>query len=284
MKENITVAMLDEFRQHLRKQEKSRGTIEKYVRDVGRFSEWIVVHCADSELSSETVVRWREYLQISGYAAITINSMLGGVNSFLRFLGCEDCRAKYLRIQHRMFRREGRQLSKAEYNILRQKAEDSGKNRLAMLMETICATGIRIGEVRYITIEAVKCGRTEITLKGKIRTILIPRRLARKLLRYAQIEKIDSGEIFVTRNGSSLSRKQVWAEMKQLCEQAGIAASKVFPHNLRHLFATTFYGLYQDIVRLADVLGHSSLETTRIYLLTTEKEHMRQLDGMGLVT
>ena len=290
MKLEITKELLEKYVQHLKDEEKSRGTIEKYLRDVRGFGVWLASETetksevAGTELSVDLITRWREHLKASGYGASTINSMLGAVNSFLRFLGRDDCRAKYLRIQHRMFRTECRQLSKPEYEILLGEAERAGKLRLAMLMETICATGIRVSEVRHITVEAARRGQAEIALKGKIRTILLPKRLARKLLSYAKKQKIVSGEIFLTRNGHSLSRKQIWQEMKELCARAGIAASKVFPHNLRHLFATTFYGLYQDIVRLADVLGHSSMETTRIYLMTPEREHARQLEQMGLVT
>lgn len=150
-------------------------------------------------------------------------------------------------------------------------------------MEAICGTGVRVSEVRYLTVEAAKTGRADISLKGKIRTILIPGKLCRKLLKYAQKEKIASGEIFLTKSGNSLSRRQIWAEMKRLCEKAGVEPSKVFPHNLRHLFATAFYKTCRDIVRLADVLGHSSVETTRIYLLTTGTEHARLLERLGLV-
>ena len=210
--------------------------------------------------------------------------MLSALNSLLDFLGFGDCRVKFLKIQRRLFREEQRVLTRAEYERLLEAARSLGRERLALLMETICATGIRVSEVRYITVEAVQRGRAEITLKGKIRTILIPNKLCRKLLKYAKKQKTASGEIFLTKGGMSLSRKQLWAEMKSLCKRAGVEPSKVFPHNLRHLFATCFYRACRDIVQLADVLGHSSIETTRIYLLTTGAEHAKHLERLGLVS
>ena len=150
-------------------------------------------------------------------------------------------------------------------------------------METICATGIRVSEVKYITVEAVNTGYAEIALKGKIRTILIPKRLCQKLRKYVKKQKLASGEIFITRSGKGLTRRQIWAEMKAICETAEVEPSKVFPHNLRHLFARTFYRICRDVAKLADVLGHSSIETTRIYLISTGTEHVRQLDRLGLV-
>ena len=183
-----------------------------------------------------------------------------------------------------MFRDDSRDLTRADYDALTAAARGQGKERLALLMEAVCATGIRVSEVKYLTVEAARAGRAEISLKGKIRTILIPSKLCRKLLKYAKQQKTASGEIFLTRNGTPLSRRQIWAEMKRLCGAAGVAPSKVFPHNFRHLFATAFYRICRDIVKLADVLGHSSIETTRIYLLTSGAEHQRQLDRLGLVS
>ena len=191
---------------------------------------------------------------------------------------------KLLNIQKSPFCDEGRELTRSEYVRLVRAAELDGNRRLALVLQTICATGIRVSEVRYITVEAAQRGRTEISLKGKIRTILLPGKLCRKLLKYARKHKTVSGEIFLTRNEKGISRRQIWAEMKALCDKAGVAPSKVFPHNLRHLFATIFYRACKDIVRLADVLGHSSIETTRIYLVTSGAEHARQLERLGLVS
>ena len=191
---------------------------------------------------------------------------------------------KYLRVQRRLFRNRERELEKGEYLRLLETAESQGKRRLALLMETICATGIRVSEVRYITVEAVQMGRAEVSLKGKIRTILIPNKLCRKLQKYARQQKTVSGEIFLTRNGKGLTRRQIWAEMKALSGQAGVAATKVFPHNLRHLFARSFYRCSRDVAKLADVLGHSSIDTTRIYLISSGVEHARQLERLGLIS
>ena len=209
--------------------------------------------------------------------------MLAAVNAFFRFAGWEECRVRALRLQRRMFREPERELSREEYLRLLETARGRGQERLALLMETICATGIRVSEVRDITVEAVRAGRAEIALKGKIRTILLPGKLCRKLRKYAAARGIASGQVFLTRTGNSLSRKQIWAEMKALCQAAGVPASRVFPHNLRHLFARAFYRACRDVAKLADVLGHSSVETTRIYLLSTGAEHARYLEGLGLV-
>ncbi|MDE7218156.1 MAG: tyrosine-type recombinase/integrase [Oscillospiraceae bacterium] len=268
------------FAAYLRSEERSAGTIEKYLRDVRAFALWL----EHNALTRENAAAWRDALLSQRYAPATVNSMLSAVNRFLQFLGREDCKLKFLRLQRRAFREPRREMTREDYRRLLDAARDSGHRRLELLMETICSTGIRVGEVRCITLEAARQGRTEISLKGKIRTILLPAKLCRKLLKYAKEQKIASGEIFLTRSGKSLSRRQIWREMKDLCALAGVEASKVFPHNLRHLFATLFYKASRDIVKLADVLGHSSVDTTRIYLLTTGREHARQLEKLGLVT
>ena len=275
----ISSNQLAAYAAYLHTEERSPGTVEKYLRDVQAFARWLDGRPVTRELAAG----WKEYLHSQGYAPVTINAMLAALNSLLRFLGREDCRVKFLKIQRRLFREAGRELTRPEYERLLMAARERGQDRLALLMETICATGIRVSEVRYLTVEAARQGRAEIALKGKIRTILIPNKLCRKLLKYAGKHKTVSGEIFLTRNGTSMSRRQIWAELKRLCQYAGVESTKVFPHNLRHLFATTFYKVCKDIARLADVLGHSSIETTRIYLLTSGREHARQLDRLGLV-
>ena len=209
---------------------------------------------------------------------------MSALNKFFAFMRWLECRIKYLKIQKKLFRGTEKELTKGDYVRLLETADTLRKNRLALLIETICATGIRVSEVRYITMEAVRAGYADVALKGKIRTILLPAKLCRKLQKYARKQKIVSGEIFLTRNGKGLSRRQIWAEMKSICDRAGVAASKVFPHNLRHLFARAFYQAYRDVVKLADVLGHSSIETTRIYLISTGAEHARQMDRLGLIT
>ena len=228
--------------------------------------------------------RWRDSLLAKGLSPATVNAKLCALNGLFRFLGWNDCRVKFLKIQRRAFRDPVRELSLADYHRLLDAAQRRGQARLALLLETICATGVRVSEVRFLTVEAAKRGRADVALKGKIRTILLPRKLCRKLLKYAGKQKTASGEIFLTRGGRGLSRKQIWREMKGLCKTAGVEPSKVFPHNLRHLFAVTFYRATRDLVKLADVLGHSCVDTTRIYLMTTGAEHARQLERLGLVS
>lgn len=267
------------FAKYLRQAERSAGTIENYVRHIRAFAAWL----AGGAVTKEAAAGWKAHLMSAGYAPATINAMLGSLNRFLAFMDWPECHAKALRLQRRLFRDDSRDLNQGEYDRLVATAHAQGRERLVLLMEAICATGIRVSEVRYLTVEAAQKGRAEIALKGKIRTILIPGKLRRKLLKYARKNKTVSGEIFLTRNGKPMSRKQIWAEMKALCKAAGVAPSKVFPHNLRHLFARTFYKVCRDVAKLADVLGHSSIETTRIYLISTGAEHERQLERLGLV-
>ena len=278
-KQLITNELLLAFSEYLQSNERAPGTIEKYLRDVSAFRIWLGNRSVRRELTAE----WKERLLENNHAPVTVNSMLAAVNSFFRFAGWEDCQVKFLKLQRRLFRDAGRELSRAEYERLVETAANRSRPRLALLMEALCGTGVRVSEVRYLTVEAVQAGRADISLKGKIRTILIPNKLCRKLLKYARKQKITSGEIFLTRSGKGMSRRQIWAEMKSLCERAGVEPSKVFPHNLRHVFAAAFYKSCKDIVRLADVLGHSSVETTRIYLLTTGVEHAQMLERLGLV-
>lgn len=280
MDKHIDQAQLTAFERHLRLEEREPGTIEKYLRDVRAFAAWL----EERPLNKEAVVAWKEHLLTKHYAPSTVNSMLIAVNRFFRFQHWDELRVKTVRVQRQIFRRRDKELTKEEYVRLLDTAQDLGRERLALLMETICATGIRVSEVRYITVEAAQAGRAEITLKGKIRTILLPGKLRRKLLKYAKKQNTGSGEIFLTRTGKGMSRRQIWAEMKAICKQAGVAPSKVFPHNLRHLFARTFYKVCRDVVQLADVLGHSSIETTRIYLASTGDEHVRRMDRLGLVS
>ncbi|MEE0731667.1 MAG: tyrosine-type recombinase/integrase [Oscillospiraceae bacterium] len=275
----INSSRIQEYVRQLQAEERASGTVEKYLRDVGAFAAFAEGQPVDKAL----VAAWKEQLVSQGYAPRTVNSMLAAVHGFLAFLGFTGCKVKYLKIQRRVFRETGRELDKGDYEKLVAMAESRGRHRLALLMETICATGIRVSEVQYITVEAARRGEAEIRLKGKIRNIILPKKLCRKLLNYAGKQKTASGEIFLTKSGKGLSRRQIWAEMKSLCRHAGVDAAKVFPHNLRHLFARVFYKSCRDIVRLADVLGHSSIETTRIYLVTTVAEYTRQMERLGLV-
>ena len=278
-RKTVTKEEIRQFSDALTEEERSAGTIEKYVRDVRRFAVWL----DGEEVSRERTAAWRDGLLERGYAPVTINSMVAAVNQFFAVLGWEECKVKALKIQRKLFRDDRRELTREEYQRLLDAAHGLGRERLALLLETICATGIRVSEVKYITVEAAHAGRAEISLKGKLRTILLPGKLCRKLKKYARQQKTASGEIFLTRSGKSLSRRQIWAEMKRLCKAAGVAPSKVFPHNLRHLFARTFYKVCRDVVKLADVLGHSSIETTRIYLISTGSEHANILRKMHLV-
>lgn len=271
---------LEQFSQELGRRERAEETVKKYCRDVACFAAWL----EDRPVTAEAACRWKAYLLNTGLAPVTVNSKLSALNSFFRFAGWQDCRVRFLKIQRRVFRNQDRELSRDEYGRLLAAARKRDQERLALLLETICATGIRVSEVRYITVAAARTGRTDVALKGKIRTLLLPGKLCRKLLHFAKKQKTASGEIFVTKNGKSLSRRQIWREMKGLCKQAGVAPSKVFPHNLRHLFATVFYRASRDLVKLADLLGHSSVNTTRIYLQTAGSEHVRQLERLGLIT
>ena len=267
------------FVQALRQEERSSGTICKYRRDVEAFAAFL----EGRAVSKEGAAAWREHLVAQGYAPATVNAMVAAVNKFFAHQGWEDCRVRPLRLQRKLFREEGRELTRAEYGRLVDTARDLGRERLALLIESICATGIRVSEVPYLTAEAARQGQTSIHLKGKVRTILLPGKLCRKLLAYAGSQGISSGQIFRTSRGTPMTRKQIWREMKSLCGQARVSPAKVFPHNLRHLFARTFYRATRDVSQLADVLGHSSIETTRIYLISSGSEHARALEQLRLV-
>ena len=278
-KMQLTQREFDQFEDYLRHDEREESTIEAYLRSLTRFAEWADGRAVTKELAME----WKAALSEAGYRPISVNAMLAAVNKFFTCMGREDCKVKYLKLQRQMFRKSEKDLSKEEYQRLVQAAHEKGDLRMELILETICATGIRVGELKYITVEAVRAGVAEIALKGKIRTILLPHRLCRKLQKYAKQQKIASGKIFLTQDGLPVSRQSIWTRMKALCEAAGVERSKVFPHNLRSLFARSFYGSCHDVVRLADVLGHSSIETTRIYLMSTGKEYLQQLDKLGLV-
>lgn len=275
----ITFELLQQFADYLKNEERESSTISKYLNNVQAFANWL----QEREVTKENLTAYKEHLIMKKYNPKTINGILSAINKFLVVAGWGDIKVKYLRIQRQLFRSSGRELTKAEYMKLLNKAQELGKERLGLLMQTICGTGIRVSELKYITVEAVKTGKAEISLKGKIRTILLTGKLCKKLLKYTKGQKITSGEIFLTRSGRGLGRKQIWAEMKALCKKAGVESGKVFPHNLRHLFARTFYKVCKDVVRLADVLGHSSIETTRIYLISTGAEHLQTLNKLNLI-
>lgn len=267
-----------QFAVELRQEERAPGTVENYLRHAHAFAAWLRGRPITPELCNQ----WKSHLLETGYAPATVNSMVAAVNRFIAFLGWKEYKIKSLKLQRKLFRDERRELTQGEYERLLAASHSLGRRRLELLIETICATGIRVSEVKYITMEAVQTGQTTISLKGKLRTILLPGKLCRKLKKYARTQKIASGEVFLTRSGRGLSRRQIWAEMKRLCKTAGVEPSKVFPHNLRHLFARSFYKVCRDVVKLADVLGHSSIETTRIYLISTGAEHAGILNRMRL--
>lgn len=265
------------FREYLIREEKSTATIEKYLRDTNGFLEY----AADREITKELAVAYKAELQKKNYAIRSINSMLASINSLLDFLEWTDCKVKTLRCQRQTYCAEEKELTKSEYLRL---LEASKKNeQLNLVIQTICGTGIRVSELRYFTVEAVNRGEITVQCKSKTRTILVPGKLKKLLLNYAKHCRIQSGTIFVTKNGKPMDRSNIWAQMKRLCTAAGVNPTKVFPHNLRKLFARTFYGIEKDIAKLADILGHSSINTTRIYIMTTGTEHRRKIERLGLV-
>ncbi len=276
----LTEQRIGAFAAALCQAERSKATVEKYLRSVRRFAAFL----AGAPVTKQTVVAWKEQLQKKdGCSPSTVNASLAALNGLFQVLGWTECRARYLKIQRRLFRDAGRELRRGDYEKLLSAAGGMGREKIALIMETICAAGIRVSELRYVTVEAARAGQATVSLKGKIRTILLPGKLCRKLLNYAKRQKTASGEIFLTGSGKPIGRSRVWKEMKRLCGAAGVEPSRVFPHNLRRLFATAYYRVYRDLVKLADILGHSSIETTRIYLLTTGQEHRRQLEGLRLV-
>jgi len=273
----ITADQIELFYKYLIREEKSTATVEKYLRDVRAFALYV----GDGLVTKEEVMGYKKYLQMKEYAVRSINSMLASLNSLLDFLNWSDCKVKAIKQQKQTYCAEEKELTKAEYLRLLEAARN--KPQLQLVMQTICGTGIRVSELRNFTVENVRQGEVVVNCKGKSRTILIPGKLRKMLLDYVKREKIQSGVIFVTRNGKSLNRSCIWAQMKELCKEAGVNPSKVFPHNLRKLFARTFYGIEKDIAKLADILGHSSIDTTRIYIMTTGTEHRKKIERLGLV-
>mgnify|MGYP000184596897 FL=1 len=274
----ITDKIIKKFKEYLIDEEKSKATIEKYIRDLTVFGCWL----GGAELNKTMVLGYKEYI-ISKYAPASVNSILSSLNSFFDFIGEYGLKVKNLKIQKQIFAKNEKELTKAEYDRLLAAAKAEGNQKLNLLMQTICATGIRVSELKYITVEALKDGRADVNMKGKLRVIIIPKELCRMLKKYAAEQKISSGSIFVTKTGKPLDRTNIWKLMKSLCESANVDKGKVFPHNLRHLFARTFYSIEKDIVRLADILGHSSVNTTRIYTMETWEICRRQVQRLGLL-
>ena len=274
----ITAKAIAEFKEHLILEERSEMTIEKYIRDVKAFS----VYTQNTAVTKEIVIAYKKHLQ-ENYAVRSVNSMLASINSLFSFLGWHDLKVKSLKLQQQVFCPEEKELTKAEYARLCRAAERKHNERLNLILQTICGTGIRVSELQYITVEAVKQGEAVVNCKAKTRSVFIVKELKQKLLRYAAEQNIKSGMIFVTRTGKPISRTNIWREMKALCEEASVNPQKVFPHNLRHLFARVFYGIEKDIAKLADILGHSSINTTRIYIISTGTEHRQRMENMQLI-
>lgn len=274
----ITDDLIEKFKDFLINEEKASATLEKYMRDIKAFSEWT----SGSELDKRKVLGYKEYL-IGKFAPASVNSVLSSLNSFFEFNNWYEMKVKMLKIQKQIFAQKDKELSKAEYERLLDAAKSKSNQRLYLLMQTICSSGIRVSELQHITVEAVKFRKATINCKGKMRIVILPKELCRMLTEYAKTQNIASGSVFITKTGKPLDRSTIWKMMKALCESARVSKYKVFPHNLRHLFARTFYTLQKDIVRLADILGHSSVNTTRIYTMENGEIHRKQIQKLGLL-
>ena len=268
----------------------SANTVSSYLRDLNQFRSWLLENGAADlrRVKTDTINDYLRYLERRGKSPATVTRSAASLKSFYGYMqasGVMKANPAKAVVTHRAERKYPEILTNKEVELFLEQPEcvDAKGFRDHAMLELLYATGIRVSEVRYITVEAAQEGRTTISLKGKIRTILLPGKLCRRLLKYAKKQKITSGEIFLTKGGKPMGRCQIWAEMKRLCQKADVEPSKVFPHNLRHLFATIYYRVYKDIAKLADILGHSSIETTRIYLMTTGQEHRRQLERLQLV-
>ncbi len=269
---------IEEFKAYLVNEERAEATVEKYVRDVRSFSIWL----DGAEFDKSTMLAYKEKL-IERYAPASVNSVLSSLNSFFSFMEWYDCRVKTLKIQRQIFAKPEKELTKAEYERLVRAAQQKGNERLSLLMQTICATGIRVSELCYITCDSVRRQQATIRCKGKMREVLLPKQLCKILKEYLKKQGITSGSVFQTKNGKPLDRSNIWKMLKSICESAGVPKEKVFPHNLRHLFARTYYSLQKDVVRLADILGHSSVNTTRLYTIESGSVHRKQIQRLGLL-
>ncbi|MBR3996089.1 MAG: tyrosine-type recombinase/integrase [Clostridia bacterium] len=274
----ITKRTIEDYKNYLIEEEKCSVTIEKYIRDITAFVNWT----EGNEVTKTLVLEYKNMLT-QQYAPASVNSVLSSLNGYFNYIERYDLKVKNLKVQRQIFCQSEKELTKAEYERLLKAAKSKKNERLYLIMQTICATGIRVSELSYITTDAVNCGHAQVKLKGKIRMIILPRELCQLLKKYIKEKHITSGSVFVTRKGQPVDRHSIWKSMKQLCECAGVSKEKVFPHNLRHLFARTYYSLQKDIVRLADILGHSNVNTTRIYTIEDGSTHRRQMQRMGLV-
>ena len=274
----LTVELINKFRNYLVNEEKSQATLEKYIRDITAFMVWLKGRAVDKT----TVIEYKNTI-IESYAPASANSMLSSINSFFVYMEWYDCKVKTFKIQKQIFANKDKELTKEEYKKLLQSAKSKNNEKLFLLMQTICGTGIRVSELRHITVEAVTKGQATINCKGKMRIVMLPDQLCRALKQYLKEQGIVEGSVFVSKNGRPLDRSNIWKMLKSLCVSAGVSKDKVFPHNFRHLFARTYYSIEKDVVRLADILGHSNVNTTRIYTMETGEVHRMQLQKLGLL-
>ncbi len=274
----LTKEMIENYTAALQEDEKSSATVAKYAHDLNMAAEYF----GGTELTKSALIAWKDTL-VGKYTPATVNSVLAAINGFLKHMGWNDLTVKPLKIQKTMFRDESRELTQAEYKRLVYAAESTGNRRLSLVLQTICATGIRVSELKFITVEAVRTGHAEICNKGKRRPLFLPEKLRHILRKYLKETRTAEGPVFVTRSGRPLDRSNIWRDMKALCESAGVDPGKVFPHNLRHLFALTYYGIEKDLSRLADILGHSNVNTTRIYTMESGSVHAHQIERLGLI-
>jgi len=274
----ITNELITKFKEYLIDEEKSAATLDKYIRDITVFKEW----CKDTELCKSLVLEYKQGI-IEKYAPASVNSIISSLNSFFAYNEWYDLKVKSIKIQKQIFANKNKELTKAEYERLLKAAKSKNNKRLYYLMQTICSSGLRVSELKYVTSDAVRHGQATINCKGKMRIVILPKQLCKMLKDYIKENNIKSGSVFVSKNGKPLDRSNIWSDMKKLCEDAGVSKDKVFPHNLRHLFARTYYSIQKDVVRLADILGHSNVNTTRIYTMSTGEIHRKQLQKLGLL-
>lgn len=274
----ITKELIDNFEIYLYEEERSENTVKKYIRDINAFFGYI----GEKNLQKSDILAYKKLL-CQKYMPASVNSILSSLNSLFMYMNWYELKVKSLKIQKKIFSDKTRELTKSEYEKLLSAAKAKKNERLYYLMQTIASTGLRVSEIKYVTVEAVKSGQATINCKGKIRQIFLPKKLCKMLKTYIKTQGITSGFVFVTRTGKPLDRHAIWKMLKDLCAAAGVSKDKVFPHNFRHLFARTFYSLQKDIVRLADILGHSSVETTRIYTMESGTEHVKLLQKLGLL-
>lgn len=278
MSHYLTQKSIADFENDLIENERSNLTVSKYIHDIESFKTFL----DGREITKLLVLEYKTTLA-NKYAKSSANSMLAAINSYFHFMGWHEYVVKRFPIQRKVYCDESKELARNDYIKLLNSAKEKGKDRLYLILQTICGTGIRVSELRFFTVESIRSGKVVITCKSKTRTIFLLPKLKEMLLRYAKSKKITSGAIFITKSGKSIDRSNIWREMKSICSSAGVLAMKVFPHNLRHLFARAFYKVEKDLAKLADVLGHSSIETTRLYIISTGAEHRRQMENMRLI-